>query len=74
MLCYCCIVYSIVYLYSIRYIELFFFCFVFLRIGETLLSSKVGKKGVGKTGVGEQGISLLTVNFFASRRITCGSI
>ena len=52
MLCYCCIVYLIVYLYSKRYIELFF-----MSRRNTTFSSKVGKTGVGKTGVGKQGIS-----------------
>ena len=45
MLCYCCIVYLIVHLYSTRYI------FYMSRRNTTFLSK------VGETGVGEQGIS-----------------
>ena len=54
MLCYCCIVYLIVHLYSKRYIELFF-----MSRRNTTFLSKVGEMGVGEMGVGEQGISQL---------------
>ena len=53
MLCYCCVVYLAVHLYSKCYIELFF-----TSRRNTTFSSKVGE-----TGVGEQGISPKTVLF-----------